>query len=83
VKFKVAVTGMYPRIPWELVVDPLGSAEQCLGTTALDEINCSYVKTGPMCGVADWRVSMAVGTQPAPTVNISHYTSEGYICVRI
>jgi hypothetical protein len=26
---------MYPRIPWELVADPLGSAEHTLGTTAL------------------------------------------------
>jgi hypothetical protein len=26
---------MYPRIPWELIVDPLGSAEHTLGTTAL------------------------------------------------
>jgi hypothetical protein len=28
---------MYPRIPWELNVDPLGSAEPTSGTTALDE----------------------------------------------
>jgi hypothetical protein len=27
---------MYPRIPWELVADPLGSAEHTLGTTALE-----------------------------------------------
>jgi hypothetical protein len=26
---------MYPRIPWELVVDPLGSAEHNLGSVAL------------------------------------------------
>jgi len=26
---------MYPRIPWELVADPLGSAEHTLGSTAL------------------------------------------------
>jgi len=27
---------MYPRIPWELVADPLGSVEHTLGTTALE-----------------------------------------------
>jgi hypothetical protein len=27
---------MYPRVPWELVVDPLGSAEHTLGTTDID-----------------------------------------------
>jgi hypothetical protein len=27
---------MYPRIPWQLVADPLGSAEHILGTTAVD-----------------------------------------------
>jgi hypothetical protein len=27
---------MYPRIPWELVADTLGSAEHPLGTTGLD-----------------------------------------------
>jgi len=26
---------MYPRKPWELVADPLGSAEHTLGTTGL------------------------------------------------
>jgi hypothetical protein len=26
---------MYPRIPWELVADPVRSAEHTLGTTAL------------------------------------------------
>jgi hypothetical protein len=26
---------MYPRIPWEKVVDPLGSAEHTFGTTGL------------------------------------------------
>jgi len=31
----VAITEMYPRIPWELVADPLESAEHTLGTTAL------------------------------------------------
>ena len=29
---------MYPRIPWKLVTDPLGSAQHTLGTTALDSI---------------------------------------------
>jgi hypothetical protein len=27
---------MYPRIPWELVVDPLQSAEHSLGTSELE-----------------------------------------------
>jgi len=26
---------MYPRIPWELVTDPLGSAEHNFGSTAI------------------------------------------------
>ena len=33
---KVAITELCPRIPWELVVDILESAEHTLGTTALD-----------------------------------------------
>jgi hypothetical protein len=28
---------MYPRIPWEQVADPLGSAEHTLRTTYLDD----------------------------------------------
>jgi hypothetical protein len=28
---------MYPRIPWELVADPLGSAKHMMGTTELDD----------------------------------------------
>ena len=28
---------MYPRIPWELVAEPLESAEHTLGITVLDE----------------------------------------------
>jgi len=32
----MGITEMYPRIPWELVVDPLGSAERTLGTTAIN-----------------------------------------------
>jgi len=31
--FKVAITEKYPRIPCELVADPLGSADHTLGTT--------------------------------------------------
>jgi hypothetical protein len=27
---------IYPRIPWELVVDPLGSAEHTLGTAVIN-----------------------------------------------
>ena len=34
---KAAITEMYPRIPWELVADPLGYAEHTLGTTVLDQ----------------------------------------------
>jgi len=30
---------MYPRLPWELVVKPLGSAEHIFGTTS---VQCSY-----------------------------------------
>jgi hypothetical protein len=33
VKFKVAITEMYTRIPWEVVADPLGSAKHSLVTT--------------------------------------------------
>ena len=33
--FKVAITEMCPWIPWELVMDPLGSVEHTLGTTDL------------------------------------------------
>ena len=32
---KVDITEMYPRISWELVADPLGSAEHTLGATVL------------------------------------------------
>jgi hypothetical protein len=32
VNFKVAITEMYPWMPWELVADHLGSAEHTLGT---------------------------------------------------
>ena len=45
VNLKVAITEMYPRILWELVEDPLGSAEHILGTSDLrclmySEIEC-------------------------------------------
>jgi len=30
---KVAITEMYPHIPWQLVVIPLGFTEHSLGTT--------------------------------------------------
>jgi hypothetical protein len=32
-----AITEMYPRIPWEVVADTLGSTEHILGTTELPE----------------------------------------------
>jgi hypothetical protein len=35
VRFKVFIIGMYPRIPWELVANPLGSSEQTLGRADL------------------------------------------------
>jgi hypothetical protein len=31
---------MYPRIPWELVADPLGYAERTLGTTDIYTSPC-------------------------------------------
>jgi hypothetical protein len=33
---------MYPRIPWELVADPLCTAEHTLGTTALEYLSKLY-----------------------------------------
>jgi len=33
--FKVAITEMYPRIPWKLVTDLLGSTEHTLGTAGI------------------------------------------------
>ena len=36
---------MYPRIPWELVANPLGSAEHTFGTTVLDEISKKKLDT--------------------------------------
>ena len=38
------MTEMYPRIPWEQVVDPLGSVEHAFGTTALKLIFADLVK---------------------------------------
>jgi hypothetical protein len=35
VNTKAAIIEIYPQIPWELVVDPLGPAEHILGTTVL------------------------------------------------
>jgi hypothetical protein len=37
VNFKVAITEMYPRIPWVLLAEPLVSSEHTLGTPALEE----------------------------------------------
>ena len=34
---------MFPRIPWEIVADPLGSAEDTLGTAAIDFKSLHYV----------------------------------------
>jgi hypothetical protein len=34
---------MYPRIPWELVAYPLGSAEHTLRTAAIDFKSLGYV----------------------------------------
>jgi hypothetical protein len=33
--FNVAITEMNPSIPWELAVDPKGSAERTVGTASL------------------------------------------------
>jgi hypothetical protein len=33
---------MFPRIPWELFVNPLGSVEHTLGTTGLDNFRDSF-----------------------------------------
>jgi len=33
---------MYPRIPWELVIDLLRSLDHTFGTTELDELAQSY-----------------------------------------
>lgn len=44
---KVAVTEMYPRIPWELVADPWGFAKHTLGTMALDNYDLSGIYQPP------------------------------------
>ena len=36
VSFNIDMMDIYPRIPWELVVDSLRSTEHTLGTTALN-----------------------------------------------
>jgi hypothetical protein len=36
INFKTAIKARYPCIPWELVMDPLESAEHTLRTTALE-----------------------------------------------
>ena len=36
VNFRATVTEMYPLIPWELIADPLGSADYTLGTTGTE-----------------------------------------------
>jgi hypothetical protein len=43
---------MHRRIPRELVVDPLGSAEHALGTTAINEPNLrgQQLVTANSCG---------------------------------
>ena len=65
---------MYPRIPWEVVADTLGSIEYILGTTELQECKIfSHEKpihlqplnktpTAPLCG---YRVLATVFTGPA------------------
>ena len=35
VNFKLSITEIYQRMPWELVEDPLGSVEHILGSPAL------------------------------------------------
>ena len=37
-KFKVAITELYPRITWEMVEDPFGSADNTVGTTGVASI---------------------------------------------
>jgi hypothetical protein len=37
---------MYPRIPWELVADPLGSVQQIWGTAGLHD--CLVVVSVPI-----------------------------------
>jgi hypothetical protein len=39
IKFKVAITAMYPRIRGEMVADSLESVQHILGTNGLDKIH--------------------------------------------
>ena len=49
---KVAITEMYPRIPWKLVTDLLGSAEHTLGTASVGyKINLLLDSTGQSIAV--------------------------------
>lgn len=34
----MAITEMYSQLPWELVADPLGSADHALGITSLGQM---------------------------------------------
>ena len=36
--FKGAITEIHPQIPWEMVADPLGSAELSFGNAAKDGV---------------------------------------------
>jgi len=54
---------MYPRIPWELVMDPLGSAEHTLGPTGLWSfrrasvcLSCCFDPVSSMC----WIIPIAI-----------------------
>jgi hypothetical protein len=38
VKFKVSMTEMYPRIPWQLLANPLVSAQHTFGTTDIQAL---------------------------------------------
>jgi len=39
---EVSITEMYPRIPWEMVVDPLRSPDHTFGNTELEELTQNY-----------------------------------------
>jgi len=47
----VSITGIYPMILWELVADPLGSADHTLGTTFLSVFwqDFVFILVVPMC----------------------------------
>ena len=59
VNIKEAITEMYPRIPWEEVVDTLGSAVHILGTSELPE--CKIIRHGKLI-----RFHLLKKTQTAP-----------------